>query len=133
MQVSSYVGNKIEDLGLKGYESRIFGNLAVAGIYPESKVTTTVASSVDSLLAKLSKKLGAVAAPKKLDAQVEKAQTEKLAQSQQYTNMLLKGIDPATGDPLTRIDLLGGIEALHNSSTRVVYPIPGTDKLPEYV
>lgn len=134
MNAQSYVASKLEKLGLSSYSERVFGNLAVAGIHRGTEVTVEASSAIDSLLEKLSARLGVVADNKKTKkADVKLSDPEKIQQSVKNTEMLLKQVDPATGDRLTKIKLLGGAYALHNQSTRVVYPIPASKNLPEYV
>lgn len=135
MNAQSYVESKLEKIGLASYRERVFGNLAVAGIHRNTEVTVEASSAIDSLLEKLSARLGVVADNKKVvkKADIKLSDPEKIKQSDKNTEMLLKQVDPATGDRLSKIKLLGGAYALHNASTRVVYPIPASKKLPEYV
>ena len=135
MQVKSYVSNKIEKAGITVSPDRIFGNLAVAGIYRDSVVTADTATVIDSLFSKLKSKLAITAAPnnQKRKATIEPADQEKVIKSQSYTKSLLAGRDPATGEALNEVILMGTTKALHNPSTRVVYPIPGSKNLPAYI
>lgn len=136
MNAQSYVESKLEKIGLASYRDRVFGDLAIAGIHRNTRITVEASSAIDSLLAKLSARLGVVADNKKSTkrtADIKLSDPEKVKQSVKNTEMLLQQIDPATGDRLSKVKLLGGVYALHNASTRVVYPIPASKNLPEYV
>lgn len=128
MQVSAYVDSKIKDTAVAGSLSRVFNNLAVAGILPTTTLTASSKSAVDNLLAKLERKL----AGKQVVARKPEVTDEAQRTSLSNAASLRKCIDPATGEALSRIKLLGGIEALHNPNTRVVYPIP-TGSVPAFV
>lgn len=120
MQVSAYVDSKIKGTAVAGSLPRVYNNLAVAGILPTTTLTTANKSAVDNLLAKLERKLSGKQAVARKPEVTDEEQRTALTN----TASLRKCIDPATGEALSRIKLLGGIEALHNPNTRVVYPIP---------
>lgn len=134
MNAAEYVKAKTSNTVLADRASRIFNNLAVAGITQTTKVTSANKSSIDALLAKLERKLGSKASPSTVTAKKPlSASKETQEQALTYTASLRKAIDPATGEALNRIKLLGGIEAFHNPNTRVVYPIPASGSVPAFV
>ena len=128
--VEAYVTKAIASAPvLSGKESRIYNNLAVAGIVGATPLSATAKSAVDSLLEKLERKLSAVSGP-------EKAASSNQGQdrvSKTYTDALFAHTDPDTGEDLHEVKLLGGLKALHNPGTRVVYPVPASKSVPKYV
>jgi hypothetical protein len=139
MLAKHYVARKIQGTSLAGFDNRIFGNLVVANITHNTKVTADVESAIDSLLAKLSVKLGKDSALPGFHAKARPESERKEIQDNvntksTYASNLRKRIDPQTGDALHEIKLLGNVDALHNPSTRVVYPIPGSNNtIPEFI
>lgn len=132
INVADYVKSKTSKTVLANRDARVLNNLAVAGIVGTAKVTTANKSVIDSLLVRLERKLGQsqqVTTAKKPSKHTEAEQ----AGAATYTASLRKNLDPATGEALSRIKLLGGYEALHNTSTRVVYPIPASGSVPAFV
>lgn len=157
MNVRKYIEQSAKKHGLSPdvVSARVLGGLAIAGIRESDVATASSRGAVDSLLARLEKKLGksarvvaeptpvvtrprragSVPNPKTLRKQPVEVQTDDFnaKETESYANALRKGIDPATGEKLSDIDLMPGVKALHNRSTRVVYPIPGNSALPGVV
>lgn len=140
MLAKQYVTKKIAGTALAGYGNRIFGSLVVANISRNTVVTADVENAIDALFRKLSAKLTksmpalpgshAQARPEEERAAIKDNEAKKST----YASNLRKAIDPQTGDKLHVIKLLGNVDALHNPSTRVVYPIPGSkDAIPEFI
>jgi hypothetical protein len=135
-----YVTSKVKGTALAGYENRIFGSLVVANISRNTVVTADVENAIDALFRKLSAKLSksTTALPgSHVQARPESERTsikDSEIKKSTYASSLRREIDPQTGDKLHVIKLLGNVDALHNPSTRVVYPIPGSkDAIPEFV
>ena len=143
MNAQQYVSRKIKTTNnskLAGFEARIFGSLAVASITRTTVVTADVESAIDSLFRKLSAKLKSnMAVPGSNTKTVSEADMKAGNEAKESKAIneanLRKLIDPQTGDQLNVVKLLGGVDALHNPRSRVVYPIPGTGKtrIPETV
>jgi hypothetical protein len=157
MNIRNYIERAASKRGLsaEAVSSRVLGGLAIAGIRESDEATASSRTAVDSLLARLEKKLGksarvvaeptpvvtrprragSVPNPKTLRKQPVEVQTDDFDANEtaSYANALRKGIDPATGAKLNEIELMPGVKSLHNPSTRVVYPIPGNNALPGVV
>jgi hypothetical protein len=131
MQVRAYVEKKLKEANVVSAKDRLYGNLAVAQILPSSECTADAKRAIDSLIDRLAAKMGTTAAPVAKKAILKKEEHE--APSKTYTESLLKGIDPATGEKMVKIKLLNNDYAWHNPSTRVVQPIPGSNNLPAYI
>jgi hypothetical protein len=128
MLVSTYVSTKLKQLNAESLSDRLYGNLAIASIHRNSEVTANGKKAIDTLLERLAKRIGTTAAPSP-----KSAPKSVPVVSATNTQALLEGIDPATGDRLHRVKLLDGSIALHNPSTRVVHPVPGSNNLQAYI
>lgn len=156
--VNEFITKEATKRGLEvaGIRSRIVGGLAIAGIRPEAQLTAVARNSVSAILDRLERKLGKSArvvaeepapAPARRSVKTPVPDSKRLRkrpvdvatedfdpkETQSYANALRRGEDPATGAKLSSIELMPGVKALHNASTRVVYPIPGNASLPERV
>lgn len=132
MKVSTYVSNKLKSVNAESISDRLYGNLAVASIHRSSEVTADAKKAIDALIDRLSKRIGTTAEPQSVE-QKEPKQSKTQSVFSTNTKALMAGIDPATGEKLVRIKLLGGDVALHNPSTRVVHPIPGSENMQAYI
>lgn len=129
MKVSAYVSSKLKAMNAEGIADRLYGNLAVASIHKSSEATADAKKAIDVLMERLTKRIGVTAEPKASEPTQRKAQNVFA----NNTQALLEGIDPATGEKLHRVKLLGGDIALHNPNTRVVHPIPGSKNMQAYI
>lgn len=130
MKASDYVTKHTTGTVLADKHARIFNNLSLAGVFPGTQVTTANKSAIDSLLERLEKKIGTQITAKKPAKTVSE---EEKRGALTYTESLLAGDDPDTGEKLSVVSLLGGHKALHNPSTRVVYPVPANKNLPKRI
>lgn len=110
--IENYVTAHTDDISLR---RRVIGDLRRAGVNVTADTTETYRQMIDNLLAKIKAKRTPIAdrQPVPYDAQIG-----------EHDKKIMSGVDPLTGDKLTRIVLANKRPAMFNPKNNTCWPIP---------
>jgi hypothetical protein len=112
-KIEQYVSASVGDDAV--LKRRVIGDLKRAGVVVTADTTESYRQMIDSLLAKIKAKRTPVS---------ERQPVPYEAELGEHDRKVIAGIDPLTGERLTRVKLAGKRYAMFNPKNNSVWPIP---------